>query len=384
MREAKIVVGLNWGDEGKGATAAKLLRTGRSRANVLCNGGAQRGHTVSDDGHRIVFSHFGSGTIVGAPTYMSSSFIFNPMQFMKEWNILNHKLNLRPDVKTYHPLVSFPQDMLFNQFLEKSRGSNRHGSCGLGIWATMERTEDIETRIWDGDDFLTAYDAITEYYWERSKEFGNDELQHDFLEMIASQTLKAHFFDDAKDSLNNITELKGIQFLGITDLCVFEMGQGIELDQDRIDNYPHVSGSSTGSKNALAIAKEVNKDVVPEVYYVTRSYATRHGAGPLEGEVDLSFVTDMTDNTNVENEWQGEIRLAPLITERVRKNLDYDAVGNNSKKSLVITHLNYTDNKIITDRGSVQVFDWLDDIEWDGDVYASYSDSVCEPLVKLF
>ena len=68
MRQAVIVIGSSYGDEGKGLAAAlSAKRLGGKCLNVLINGGAQRGHTVEwKDGRRHVFHHFGSAAALGA------------------------------------------------------------------------------------------------------------------------------------------------------------------------------------------------------------------------------------------------------------------------------------------------------------------------------
>ena len=81
----KIVVGANFGDEGKGLMTDYFCRQSALRGEkclvVLHNGGAQRGHTVvTPEEHRHVFHHFGSGTFAGADTYLSGDFIVSSSQ----------------------------------------------------------------------------------------------------------------------------------------------------------------------------------------------------------------------------------------------------------------------------------------------------------------
>ena len=88
MTNIKIVIGGNFGDEGKGLMtsffAAQMMKQSGRCLVVLSNGGAQRGHTVVKEGVRHVFRHFGSGTLEGADTWFPEEFILNPMIFMKE------------------------------------------------------------------------------------------------------------------------------------------------------------------------------------------------------------------------------------------------------------------------------------------------------------
>lgn len=103
MTDVKIVVGANFGDEGKGLMADyfchQAVSQGKKCLNVLTNGGAQRGHTVvTPTGKRHVFKHFGSGTFAGADTYLLKSFILNPMEFIRELNEFRANDYRIPDV----------------------------------------------------------------------------------------------------------------------------------------------------------------------------------------------------------------------------------------------------------------------------------------------
>ena len=89
MKKARIVIGANYGDEGKGTVVAHYTKHAEGKLlNVLTNGGAQRGHSILVDEGSITFQHFGSGTYHGADNYYSRFFILNPMQFANEYNNL--------------------------------------------------------------------------------------------------------------------------------------------------------------------------------------------------------------------------------------------------------------------------------------------------------
>lgn len=82
MKDIKIVIGANFGDEGKGKLTDYYTKNADNCIVVCSNGGAQRGHTVlKSDGTRHVFHHFGSGTLNGADTYLPEDFILNPLVF---------------------------------------------------------------------------------------------------------------------------------------------------------------------------------------------------------------------------------------------------------------------------------------------------------------
>ena len=143
----KIVIGANYGDEGKGEATAYFANIAQKEnlkcLNILFNGGPQRGHTVElASGFRHVFHHFGAGTVFDADTYFDKTFMVNPMTFAEEWYELDAK-NVTPHL-FIHPScrVTTPYDMMINQIVELSRDKNKHGSCGYGIWETQKRYED--------------------------------------------------------------------------------------------------------------------------------------------------------------------------------------------------------------------------------------------------
>ena len=144
MANIKVVIGANFGDEGKGLMTDYFCHQATSQGEncivVMSNGGAQRGHTVVDPlGARHVFKHFGSGTLVKADTYCIDDFILNPMEFRQEYDALL-QIGYLPKVYV-HPNCrwSTPYDMIINQIVEETRENKKHGSCGMGIWETVYR-----------------------------------------------------------------------------------------------------------------------------------------------------------------------------------------------------------------------------------------------------
>src|SRR5260370_26170356 len=117
-RRAQAVIGAGYGDEGKGLlTDALAAEVGPDTLVVRYNGGAQAGHTVqAPDGRRHVFHHVGSGSFVGAPTYLSRYFVVNPLFFAGEVAELaavglTPKNCIHPDAR-----VTTPYDLTITQF----------------------------------------------------------------------------------------------------------------------------------------------------------------------------------------------------------------------------------------------------------------------------
>jgi hypothetical protein len=106
-------------------------------------------------------------------------------------------------------------------------------------------------------------------------------------------------------------------FLKSKKLRIFETGQGLLLDKDCEESFPHVTPSHTNYTNPAEIINRCRlyEDGIVTPVYCTRPYITKHGAGELKDEnVNCETVLRVIkhDTTNVKNEWQGGIRVAPM------------------------------------------------------------------------
>lgn len=318
MRKVSVVIGANYGDEGKGLTTDYLSSRATSPLVVRFNGGAQAGHTVvTPEGIRHVFHHFGSGTLVGAGTFLSRFFLVHPMMFRTEWDELQG-LGFSPaTIIDQRCLITTPWDVMLNQALEIARNKDRHGSCGLGINETVVRSEA------DDKYKLTIQDVLNGTHEEKLRLIQQDytprrakvlesvhkvELSMPFLN---SEHVYRRFLMDIEFMMNRVRRTIWEAFEWDGDV-IFEGAQGLMLDQNNTDNFPHVTRSNTGIINVAKLINEKGYNKTIDVHYITRSYLTRHGAGPLKGETkDIQIV----DHTNIFNEHQGHIRYAQLDVE---------------------------------------------------------------------
>lgn len=359
MSNVKVVIGANFGDEGKGLMTdyfcAEAINRNESCIVALCNGGAQRGHTVvTPDGIRHVFHHFGSGTLVGADTYLSKEYILNPMTFRKEYEELE-AMGIIPKVYV-HPLCmwSSPYDMIVNQILEDSRGDKRHGSCGMGIWETILRYETLGFcgTLKDFNE-LTTGSKIGRLKRKRDAYFRkrilnvHDDIWLEWRDIFYSDTLIDNFIKDVDFMCKHIM-LAPNSILKEYDNVIFENGQGLLLDQNQTRYGNNTTPSNTGVQNPYEIIERIMPDANVEVCYVTRTYMTRHGAGDFESECDKAEInSSMEDKTNVPNPYQGSIRYGFLDVNKLveRINTDINSIGDNSYKvSLAVTHINEFEN----------------------------------------
>jgi len=319
---ATAVIGANFGDEGKGLLTDYLAAVDPAGTVVVrFNGGAQAGHTVvTPAGRRHVFHHFGAGTLAGARTFLSRHFIVNPFLWDKERGEL---AGIRPQVDVdRRAMLTTPFDMLVNQEAERSRGRHRHGSCGLGINETVERcigplataAADIEPSARLRDRLV----AIADRSVARLAELGVSPSPF-FLEMVRSEALVDNYLEVCERFRRAERLVDGPDELPKFRHVVFEGAQGLLLDE-RHRFFPHVTRSRTGLPNVVELAAEIGLTEL-DVVYVTRTYLTRHGAGPFPTErPGLSF----PDPTNAPNEWQGALRFGKLDVSLLSESITDD------------------------------------------------------------
>ena len=328
--KVSAVIGANYGDEAKGLITDYLCSKSKSLV-VRFNGGAQAGHTVvTPKGKRHVFHHFGSGTFASAPTFLSKHFVCHPMFFMNEYFDLFNGHGYVPKVFVDPAsLVTTPWDIMLNQAAEESRGESRHGSCGMGMNETIHRSE-------DPDYYLSVYDLSSQYLADKLDLIRTEYLAQraDQLKITAAmpyvmdERVMTHYLDDVKRFLSKveICDWKALELDGY-DL-VFEGAQGLLLDQDNKENFPHVTRSKTGVHNVLEMLEE-RPDLITEpvdAYYVSRTYLTRHGRGPLPNELfDKKPYLNVNDNTNAFNVHQESLRYAYLNIDTLKERILEDA-----------------------------------------------------------
>lgn len=328
--KAAVVIGANYGDEGKGLITDYLaaLEDAPNTLVIRFNGGAQAGHTVQrPNGLRHVFSHFSSGTFAGAQTYLSDFFVANPILFVQELEKL--KSYCFPLRVTIHPeaIVTTPYDMYINQMFENFRGKNRHGSCGVGINETIERNLHTEFRLtvkdlFDQKKLKEKLLKIRDEWLElRLDQLIQRKLTEDEKNLIFSEDIFEYFLNDIQTFLT-FSDVADYSYLGKWDSLIFEGAQGLLLDQGH-KNFPHVTRSNTGLQNVSTIASLHNINHL-DIHYVTRCYLTRHGAGPLPDESPSCPCPYFKDETNIPHKFQGTLRFAPLNIDKLNLEITTD------------------------------------------------------------
>ena len=367
MKHIKVVLGANFGDEGKGMTARHFtkegLKTG-SVLNVLFNGGVQRGHTAA--GH--VFHCFGSGAIDGATTFYTPNFMVNPIG----WNVETSNLGFYPQL-IISPFcrVTTPFDIVINQAVEKKRNENRHGSCGMGILETRLRSKEFPITMRDLRDEHSLYEKLKiineVYYPKRCLELGIDTRKISVDDFMASAYL---MHTKEGNVIVNTSPNTPIQAF---DTTVYEGGQGLLLSEDNNDYFPNLTPSFTGSQ---IISREINKSGVKdvEVCYVTRSYMTRHGAGRFDTECEKDAINPfIVDRTNMPNDFQGSLRFGYLDIGGLKRRIKNDIYRYlcSPEISVAVTQLNYTNGKLCCENNEMKN---LSELSVLGKIYKSYEE----------
>lgn len=343
-----VVIGTAFGDEGKGQLVDHLVRQTKSPLVIRFNGGCQAGHTVhavtvGSDKDKHVFSHFGAGTFAGAKTYWSRFCPVNPMNLAVEEAALTVR-----GVRAYDKLYVDPAcpvttwfDVAANRALENQRGRDRHGSTGVGFGTTIERHYGSPIKLYAVDLLnpdLTAYklEQIRKYYDSQGM------LWNLMVKELPESSPKVAI-ENFMLTIGRIPWEKMIQSLEdvapAADSVVMEGAQGILLDMDH-GYFPYVTRSNTTSKNAMQLIRETEalQGHRVTIEYVSRTFMTRHGAGPLPAHPVSLVVTDLMDTTNVNNPWQGSQRVCSLDPKVLDQALKIDQMYcGTAKRNLSLT-----------------------------------------------
>ena len=278
-----LLLGLQWGDEGKGKIVDVLTKDYDIIARF--QGGPNAGHTLEFDGIKHVLHTIPSGIFHDkAINLVGNGVVIDPVIFKRELDNLN-KFNLDYKSKL---LISrkahliLPTHRILDAASEASKGKAKIGSTLKGIGPTyMDKTGRNGIRVGDLelDDWKERYrnlankhEAMIDFY-DAKIEYDLAELENEFFEAV--ETLKTLTFIDSEEYLHQA------QKEGKTILA--EGAQGSLLDID-FGTYPFVTSSNTtaaGACTGLGIAPNKIKDV----FGIFKAYTTRVGSGPFPTEL---------------------------------------------------------------------------------------------------
>ena len=282
-----LLLGLQWGDEGKGKIVDVLTKNYDIIARF--QGGPNAGHTLEFDGIKHVLHTIPSGIFHdNAVNIVGNGVVIDPVIFKKELDNLQ-KFNI--DIKS-KLLISrkahliLPTHRLLDAASEASKGKAKIGSTLKGIGPTyMDKTGRNGIRVGDIEmkDWKSRYRALADKheamiaYYKAKIEYDLNELEAEFFEAV--EVLKQLTFIDSEEYLYQ-AQKSGKKILA-------EGAQGSLLDID-FGTYPYVTSSNTTAAGACT-GLGVAPNQIGEVYGIFKAYATRVGSGPFPTELFDSY-----------------------------------------------------------------------------------------------
>ena len=286
-----LLLGLQWGDEGKG----KIVDVLTANYDIIARfqGGPNAGHTLKFDGIKHVLRTIPSGIFhKEATNVIGNGVVIDPVVFIKELEGLDqfdidYKKTLIVSRKAH---VILPTHRLLDAASEASKGKAKIGSTLKGIGPTyMDKTGRNGIRIGDleSPNWKEKYRSLANKH-EAMIKFHNVELQYDLEEMEtefydAVERLKELKFIDSEEYINSSIKA------GKTVLA--EGAQGSLLDID-FGTYPFVTSSNTTAAGACT-GLGVAPNRIKEVFGIFKAYTTRVGSGPFPTELFDQVGADM-------------------------------------------------------------------------------------------
>ena len=283
-----VLLGLQWGDEGKGKVVDVL--TPRYDVIARFQGGPNAGHTLEFEGRKHVLHTIPSGIFHdGKSNVIGNGVVIDPVVFKKEIDALvalgvNVKSNLKISRKAH---LIIPSHRLIDAASEAAKGKEKIGSTLKGIGpAYMDKTGRNGLRVGDIEhpDFLLNYKKLVDKHIAMLKQYDFEydlpAMENGFFEGI--ELLKELTLIDSEYELNN--NIRNGQSV------LAEGAQGSLLDLD-FGSYPFVTSSHTVTAGTC-IGLGIPPSAVGEVYGIFKAYCTRVGSGP--------FPTELFDETGNE------------------------------------------------------------------------------------
>lgn len=283
MNTAKVdvLLGLQWGDEGKGKVVDVL--TPQYDVIARFQGGPNAGHTLEFEGEKYVLRSIPSGIFQGGKVnIIGNGVVLAPdlfMQEVKELEKSGHNLKDRLKISTKAHLI-MPTHRLIDAAQEAKKGKNKVGTTGKGIGPTYtDKISRTGLRVGDIlDNFKEKYEAHKAAHLDQLKalnytDFDITEIEKTWLEGI--EFMKNFQFVEGEYAVNNyLKEGKSV-------LC--EGAQGTMLDVD-FGSYPFVTSSNTICSGACS-GLGIGPNKIGDVFGIMKAYCTRVGSGPFPTEL---------------------------------------------------------------------------------------------------
>jgi adenylosuccinate synthase len=278
-----LLLGLQWGDEGKGKIVDVL--TSGYKIIARFQGGPNAGHTLVFNGKKHVLHTIPSGifhenkiNIIGNGVVIDPVILRNELKNLEAEGI-DYKKSLLISRKAH---LILPTHRLIDAASEKSKGKNKIGSTLKGIGPTyMDKTGRNGFRVGDleAENWIEKYSELKSKhkrlidFFNVSLEYNFEELEKEFFESIKS--LKSLNFIDSEEYIYQ-EQNKGSSILA-------EGAQGSLLDVD-FGTYPFVTSSNTTAAGACT-GLGISPNSIKEVFGIFKAYTTRVGSGPFPTEL---------------------------------------------------------------------------------------------------
>lgn len=276
-----VLLGLQWGDEGKGKVVDVL--TPNYDVVARFQGGPNAGHTLEFEGQKYVLRSIPSGIFQGGKVnIIGNGVVLAPDLFMaeaKELEKSGHDLKSRLHISKKAHLI-MPTHRVLDRALEAAKGKSKVGTTGKGIGPTYtDKVSRNGLRVGDiFEGFAEKYAAHKARHEQMLKNLGftdYDITEDEKRWMEGIEYMRQFNIVDSEHEVNNLLRE------GKSMLC--EGAQGTMLDVD-FGSYPFVTSSNTICAGAC-IGLGIGPNKIGNVYGIMKAYCTRVGAGPFPTEL---------------------------------------------------------------------------------------------------
>ena len=273
-----VVVGSQWGDEGKGKITDYL--SAKADIVVRYQGGNNAGHTIEFNGKKFALRLIPSGIFSGNPVVLGNGMAINPKALLEEIDYLN-----QAEISTDRILISdrahiiLPYHLEIDALQEKYRGDKNIGTTKKGIGPTyVDKYARIGIRMGEFIDEALFKERLEEVLPLKKKEFpeldftveGIFEEYKEYAKVLKPMVCDtALVLDDAFENKQNI---------------LFEGAQGTMLDID-YGTYPYVTSSHPGA-NGVCEGAGVGPVMIDDAIGIVKAYTTRVGSGAFPTEIE--------------------------------------------------------------------------------------------------
>jgi adenylosuccinate synthase len=284
MAKNVVVLGTQWGDEGKGKVVDLL--TEKATYVVRYQGGHNAGHTLVIDGEKTVLHLIPLGVLRDNVTcVIGNGVVLSPEALVKEMTMLEERgvpVKERLKISEACPLI-LPYHIALDQAREIARGNKAIGTTGRGIGPAYE--DKVSRRglrvgdLFNAEDFATKLKDILAYHNFMLTEY----YKVDAVEFDAVYEQAMAFAEIVKPMIVDVTDLLDRADKAGTEI-MFEGAQGTLLDIDH-GTYPYVTSSNT-TVGGVATGAGFGPLKLDYVLGIVKAYTTRVGSGPFPTELD--------------------------------------------------------------------------------------------------